>query len=176
MFITVNCVKKKFRSSWHVCALTSDYVLDTLKFRHSSLEQHSELTWYKARIIMCNFHSPPRSPSSKGKITTNSSFLDFYIPLGVVVEGVGTRHTQSQHKAKETLNAHILEIKERAICVKKNNVLVPKGRTRLRDPIHASKVVRPRNWIEPRTTNSNAYRIVLRLTNSLFEKFLNWTQ
>lgn len=49
--------------------------------------------------------------------------------------------------------------------------MVPKGRTRLRDPIHANGLVEEIELKSDRTTNSNAYRIVLRLTNSLFEIF-----
>lgn len=91
----------------------------------------------------------------------------FYHPAESLHEGSLPRHTQRRHKALKILNTHILKIKERAIC-RKNNVLVPKADPFTR-PNSREQLAEEIELKSERTTNSNAYRIVLHLTYSLFE-------
>lgn len=113
---------------------------------------NADLLVPKTNLIWCvlNLNSPLLLKSKRKIIAIRCCliFTSRWVSLSGGV--VCTRHTQRQHKVKETLNAHILEIKERAICVKKITFWSQKG-----GPVYATQFTRAvrttkkLNWNQP---------------------------
>lgn len=143
MFITPNFVKNEVPSFWNI----ETYLDLTSKRRSSNIRNLHKTYLGKCKIclkidfwflVYSIWIYPFTSKKQKGKIIGIRCSLIFtsrWVSLSGGV--VCTRHTQRQHKAKETLNAHILEIKERAICVKKITFWSQKG-----GPVYATQFTR----------------------------------
>lgn len=151
----------EFLTRWHSHSgfryLTS-LCYNTVVFTYKLLFVQKKNFWFWCVCIRFRF-TPSGSKKQKGKIIAIRSSLIFtsrWVSLSGGV--VCTRHTQCQHKAKETLNAHILEIKERAICVKKITFWSQKG-----GPVYATQFTRAVRTTKKLNWNQSKQQIQTRI-------------